>query len=258
MNKVEIGFFSFTEVTDPKEHRSYNEWHQLDHLPEQIPLPGVVHGQRWVSTPACRRARVAAAPPLDRVQYLTLYLMSGPEAPVVERFRNWGERLSELGRFHRHRVSHLSGAFLFLKAYAAPRVLISPEAIPYRPCRGLHVTVTEPIGRPDAPPDPLLEDYAQWLDRVRLRDLLTVPGVAGVWTFVGRSTRFHDAADGRRITVAYLDDDPLAVAERLVEKERTWARQGKTQDWSRAIRIAYSGPFETITPWQWDWFEGES
>jgi hypothetical protein len=85
-----------------------------------------------------------------------------------------------------------------------------------------------------------------------------VPGVAGAWTFVGRSTRFHDAADGLRITVAYLDDDPLAVAERLVEKERTWARQGKTQDWSRAIRIAYSGPFETIAPWQWDWFDGDS
>ena len=36
------GFFSFTEVTDPAEHRSYNEWHQLDHLPEQFPLAGIV------------------------------------------------------------------------------------------------------------------------------------------------------------------------------------------------------------------------
>ena len=55
MAKVRIGFFSFTEITDPAEHRSYNEWHQLDHMPEQFPLPGVVFGQRWVSTPACRR-----------------------------------------------------------------------------------------------------------------------------------------------------------------------------------------------------------
>ena len=57
MAKVRLGFFSFTEITDPSEHRSYNEWHQLDHMPEQYPLPGVVFGQRWVSTPACRRAR---------------------------------------------------------------------------------------------------------------------------------------------------------------------------------------------------------
>ena len=60
MAKVLLGFFSFTEITDPSEHRSYNEWHQLDHMPEQYPLPGVVFGQRWVSTPACRRARAHA------------------------------------------------------------------------------------------------------------------------------------------------------------------------------------------------------
>jgi hypothetical protein len=57
MNKVKVGFFSFTEITDPSEHRSYNEWHQLDHMPEQYPLPGMAFGQRWVSTPACRAAR---------------------------------------------------------------------------------------------------------------------------------------------------------------------------------------------------------
>ncbi len=40
MANVRIGFFSFTEVTDPAEHRSYNEWHQLDHMPEQFPIAG--------------------------------------------------------------------------------------------------------------------------------------------------------------------------------------------------------------------------
>ena len=61
-----LGFFSFTEITDPAEHHSYNEWHQLDHMPEQYPLDGIAYGQRWVSTPACRAARVgerAAARP---------------------------------------------------------------------------------------------------------------------------------------------------------------------------------------------------
>ena len=57
MNKVRIGFFSFTEITDPTKHRAYNEWHQLDHMPEQFPIRGVAYGQRWVSTPACRDAR---------------------------------------------------------------------------------------------------------------------------------------------------------------------------------------------------------
>ena len=56
-NKVKVGFFSFTEITDPTEHHSYNEWHMLDHMPEQYPLDGIAYGQRWVSTPACRAAR---------------------------------------------------------------------------------------------------------------------------------------------------------------------------------------------------------
>ena len=54
--KVVAGFFSFTEITDPAEHRAYNEWHQLDHMPEQLPLDGIAYGQRWVSTPAVTRA----------------------------------------------------------------------------------------------------------------------------------------------------------------------------------------------------------
>jgi hypothetical protein len=252
MNKVEIGFFSFTEVTDPREHRSYNEWHQLDHMPEQIPLPGVVHGQRWVATPGCQRARAACEPPLDRVHYVTLYLMSGPEGPVVETFRNWGERLSELGRFHRHRTSHLAGPHLFLKAYAAPRVLVSPEAIPYRPCRGIYVTVAEPVAKER------LDEWARWLDQVHLPGSLEVAGVAGIWAFVGRSASFHDAPDGRRITVYYLDDDPLAVASRLAVRDREGRRSGAVPDWSAAVRTTYAGPLETVVPWQWDWFDGES
>src|SRR5271163_2686196 len=65
VGKVVAGFFSFTEITDPGSHRSYNEWHQLDHLPEQYPIAGVVSGQRWVLTPGCRTARLASGRQLD-------------------------------------------------------------------------------------------------------------------------------------------------------------------------------------------------
>ena len=37
-----LGFFSFTEVTDPSAHEAYNAWHQLDHLPEQFTLDGTI------------------------------------------------------------------------------------------------------------------------------------------------------------------------------------------------------------------------
>ena len=86
MNKVRLGFFSFTEITDPSEHHSYNQWHQLDHMPEQFPLDGIAYGQRWVSTPACRAARAVSEPPLDSIHYMTLYLMTDPVERTLREF----------------------------------------------------------------------------------------------------------------------------------------------------------------------------
>ena len=182
-----VGFFSFTEITDPAEHHAYNAWHQLDHMPEQFRIPGVVWGRRWVSTPACRAARAVSAPPLDPIHYVTLYLMAEPVDDTLRDFYALGRELSELGRFHKHRRSHLSGPFRVTGMSAAPRVEVAAEVTPYRPDRGVHVVVTGPAV---APP---------------LDTIVAAPGVAGAWSF---------ADDRRSITVAWLDDDPLAVADR--------------------------------------------
>ncbi len=39
-DRVEAGFFSFTEVPDGVQ-AAYDEWHRLDHLPEQHAIPAV-------------------------------------------------------------------------------------------------------------------------------------------------------------------------------------------------------------------------
>ena len=252
MNKVEIGFSPSPRSPTRASTAPTTRWHQLDHMPEQIPLPGVVHGQRWVSTPACQRARTAAVPPLDRVHYVTLYLMTGPEDRVVAGFRNWGERLSELRRFHRHRASHLSGPFLFLKAYAAPRVAISAEAIPYRPCRGIHA------------------------DR-RGSDREAAPRRVGAVARSRRAPRSPRRAGRRRnLDVRRpepeLHDAPTAAASPSRTSTTTPSRSravspsvaeeaersGRAPDWSGDVRTTYSGPLETIIPWRWDWFDADT
>src|SRR6185369_13903814 len=111
MNKVRLGFFSFTEITDPGEHHAYNEWHQLDHMPEQFPLDGIAFGQRWVSTPACRAARGVSGALLDPIHYVTLYLMTEPVERTLREFYALGGDLRAAGRFHRARRAHLSGPF---------------------------------------------------------------------------------------------------------------------------------------------------
>jgi hypothetical protein len=240
MAKVSLGFFSFTEVTDPAEHRSYNEWHQLDHMPEQYPLPGVVWGQRWVSTPACRRARAYDDPTLSPIHYMTLYLMGEPVDSTLEEFLALGGTLHAAGRFHEHRLSRLSGPFSVTGARAASRVHVSAEAVPFRPNRGVYVVVREGT-------EPVDEDQRM------AAALLGAEGVAGVWTFATDS-RFdvHSWRPGpKAITVCYLDEEPLSVAAALGELVHGTVG-------GSARRVLFAGPLETITPWSWDWFDDGS
>ena len=248
MNKVRVGFFSFTEITDPAEHRAYNEWHMLDHMPEQYPIPGIVYGQRWVSTPACRAERAVDEEPLAPVHYVTLYLMSDPIEPTLREFMDVGQQLRALGRFHLHRRAAVSGPHQWLDAHAAPRVLVGAEAVPYRPNRGVYVIVEEPVDGAD----PEAEDawirglHEHWADAA-----CAVPGVAGVWQFA-TSPRLNAIVPtgNRRVTVCYLDDAPLDVAERL--------RPLLAQRWDGApVRPVHAGPYETVVPYQWDWFDAE-
>ena len=232
------GFFSFTEVTDPAEHRSYNEWHQLDHLPEQFPLPGIAYGQRWVSTPACRVARAVSAGELDGVHYVTCYLMAEPIAETLDEFFALGAELHRLNRFHQQRRAHLTGPFHIDRSVAAPRVLVSAAAVPFRAHRGIYVIVEEVLDASTTDGEP-----PEWH---------LVPGVAGVWTFASApgltSKRWTPGA--RRVTVCWLDDDVLDVAARIAPliAGRQVAVRGQP-------RVTFAGPFETITPWQWDWFD---
>lgn len=238
--EVEVGFFSFSEVTDPSEHRSYNEWHQLDHLPEQYRLPGVVLGQRWVCTPACRATRRFDAEELSSAQYMTLYLMTAPVSETLEDFRALGAALREEGRFHLRRRSCLSGPFSPIDRRAAGRVLVSAQVLPFRPNLGVYVVV-------HALDSDVSLDAA---DAAKLSErLCNEPGVAGVWTFVSLGGFEHLGwrPGNRRITVCYLDEPPLSVAEALGEAVLQMAQGAPAPE--------LAGPFETISPWRWDWFE---
>jgi hypothetical protein len=235
-----MGFFSFTEVTDPAAHRSYNEWHQLDHLPEQLPVAGIGWGQRWVCSPRCRRARTAAVPPLDRVHYLTMYLMSEPVGQALEEFAALGGELHRLGRFHEQRRSHLSGPFDVVSAEAAGRVLVSGAAVPYRPNTGVYVFV-EDDGAHDRP------TFRQRRDS---EEVLASKGVAGVWAFAASQAPGRWKPGRRRVTLCFLDGDPVAAAAEVEPLLRRAADEAATE-------VVFAAPLETITPWQWDWFDGD-
>jgi hypothetical protein len=229
-DKFKVGFFSFTEITDPNEHHSYNVWHMYDHMPEQYPIKGIAYGQRWVSTPACRAARAVSDDELDPVHYLTCYVMTDPVEETLTEFYAHGRALGKVGRFHQDRRALLSGPFRIVDGAAAPRVLVRDEAIPFRPHAGVYVVVEE-AGTADT--------------AEHERAVMATDGVVGFWSFIsGDPSDAHPWKPGdRRITVAWLDGEPVAAAASLAPIES--ARSG----------VVFAGPFETITPGRFDWFD---
>ncbi len=180
-----LGFFSFTEVTDPSAHEAYNAWHQLDHLPEQFTIDGISFGQRWVRSPRCRAAQAATSEPLDPFHYMTLYLMR--DETCIPEFFSLAKELHAKDRFFAARRALLSGPYEVVGRWAAPRVAVSGGAVPFRPSQGVYVVVGPPV------------EGATLVDQA---------GVAGVW-------QFADAEAGRTVTVAFVDGDLWQAAAAL-------------------------------------------
>jgi hypothetical protein len=243
VNRVKAGFFSLSHHSTTGDDREYLDWHQLDHMPEQYQLPGLVLGQRWASTRACRAARAAEIGEWSLVEHVVLYLMGNPLDETIDEFLRLGRHLAELGRFSQSLPSHYRGALRLLEAHAAPRALISSEVVPFRPHRGVYLIVEELVE--DSPQD----HFLQRMHVEVLPELVGVAGVAGAWSYgTTPSIRRPMFTDGRyRMTVCYLDDDPSAVGERLAPVlERAWL--------GAPSRLILAAPFESMMIWDWDRF----
>jgi hypothetical protein len=209
-----LGFFSFTEITDPSGHEAYNAWHQLDHLPEQFTIDGITFGQRWVRSPRCVDAEAATGTLRGPFHYMTLYLMR--DEGCLPEFFALAKRLAAEDRFFAARRALLSGPFEVAGQWAAPRVAVSPGAVPFRPSQGVYVVVGPPV------------DGAALVDH---------HGVAGAW-------QFADRPGDRTVTVAFVDGDLWQAAAAL--GPACTRGGGEVPQWA--------GPLERVDAFRWDWF----
>ena len=209
-----LGFFSFTEITDPSAHEAYNAWHQLDHLPEQFTVDGITFGQRWVRSPRCRAAEAAAGPLLEPFHYMTLYLMR--DEGCLPPFFALAERLRDEDRFFNPRRALLSGPFEVVGRWAAPRVAVSAGAVPFRPSQGVYAVVGPPVAG---------------------EELTGHAGVAGAW-------QLADPQTGRTITLAFVDGDLWQAATALAD----------TGTKGTGAPVEWAGPLERVDAFRWDWF----
>jgi len=242
VNKVKLGFFSFSEVTG--DHGEYVAWHQLDHMPEQFQIPGLSWGQRWVATPPLMQARAAAEGDLRRVQYVTNYLMEDPVDRVLRDFRALARELRGKGRFPTTSTTHIAAGFQLIGTYVAPRVHIAADVVPYRPNTGIYALLEQRQdgGALDA-----------WLQRVHQHDmpaLVSIDGVVGAWCYAMTHPRGEAEAAyaDHRVTIIYLDGDPLTVAKSL----QPWL----DARWAGApVTPLLAGPFESfVTGGDWGRF----
>jgi hypothetical protein len=245
-------FFSFTEVPNVADHRAYNEWHQLDHRPENLRLPGVSWGERWVRDPACIAASVAPDSTFANLHYVNMYWFASPTDVATADWHALAERTLQQGRRADVHLAKrlLMGFFRPIRGYVNHRVRVNEDVLPFRPNRGIHVTLTE-IAEPRAP---AAERLFEWYDREHIPAMVERDCVAGAWLFASAST-FQTALDlsgepappSMRIILAYLDGDPLPVQEELAALPRP--------DDPSIERTLFSGPLRAILPWQWDWFD---
>ncbi|MET9221427.1 MULTISPECIES: hypothetical protein [unclassified Streptomyces] len=251
-------FLTFTHLNDATRHAEYNAWHQLDHLPENALLPGVAWGDRWVRTPRCAAAGHVGDDAYAPVQYAVAY---GFRAPLESALREWTDlnqralwwgRRPELPWTERRPV----GFFHPVKEYAAPRVLVAAAALPHRPHRGVHLT----LSRTAAPAEPAGAARFAALDRELIPEVLAVPGVAGAATYRfaegagGFGSPAGSADDGLTVRVLYLDGDVLETSARVEDARPDWI--GRDSAPGDAEHVLLSTPMLSIRPWEWDWFDG--
>jgi hypothetical protein len=248
-------FLSFATVADGR-HDEYNAWHQLDHRPENLVLPGVLAGERWVRTPECAAAYPVADPTLDTTHYVNSYWFRPPVQASLAEWQRLAELSFQQGRRPDVRIASrpMMGLWAPVSGWVADRVGVSPEALLLRPARGVLLSVL----RLDEPKTPAAEVWLGERER-RARGLLEIDGVAGVWTASSTSTTLDPSwlptpgsttfdpaprdAGCLRVELVFLDADLWEVAGRL-------PASGVSPD-----EDVFTSLLLPIVPWQWDWFE---
>jgi hypothetical protein len=203
----------------------YLRWHTLDHRPEQHRLAGVRASLRLVSTPACRAARASSDERFDAIDHVMTYFFTDQSG--LKEFYQLSTALGGADRKLPLLPAVQRGVYAVQDKWAAKRVKIGADVLPWWPARGVYLLLeagsTPPTGLTD------------------------VDGVAGVWSVASRrvDAGLASAPSGQLLTYCFLDDDSVTTAERLRPVLATRWRQAD-------VEPLLAAPFYPVVPHQWD------
>ena len=241
---VRGAFVSLTSGAASGDDASYLRWHLLDHQPEQYTIPEIRLGTRWRADEPCLARRTAASDDLAPVRHAVCYRLTEPREDALVEFARLGRRLADEGRYPEPATPHLLGAYEVHALRASPAAVVSDEAVPFRPHRGVYVIV-------ESGTDAALDDgFWRWHDAEHVPAVLDTDGVDGLLVLrrtdrVGRGPeqgpRFGAAAPwdpgGSAVTLVYVDGDLLATTERLAPIVGT--------RWAHDVAPRLAGPFRS-------------
>jgi hypothetical protein len=216
-------FVSMAERHPTGADADYLRWHTLDHRPEQHRLSGVRASLRLVSTPACRSARAASLGAFDAIDHVMTYFFT--DVSGLERFNRLSRALNGAGRVPFVLEPVQRGVYGVTAKRSAPRVKVGADVLPWWPVKGAYLLL-EPGSAPAV-------------------DLVSVAGVAGAWSANAVMSPLATAETGQRLTLCFLDEDPVVVAGRLKPMlEHHWKVSG--------IQARLAAPFHPIVPYEWE------
>ena len=202
----------------------YLEWHSLDHRPEQYRIAGLRHSLRLVSTPQCRDHRAVSEARYDATDHVMIYFWTHEDA-----LGPFGA-LSDALTGDRRGVALPSigfGTFRLVGKVATPRVAVGADVLPWRPALGVYLLIEQGASPPGT--------------------VVDAEGVAGAWWHEGMITETPFTIDSRglQVTLFFLDDDPVEVAEAI--------RPPLEERWKRGDVVPLlAAPFHLVVPFAWD------
>lgn len=244
-----MAHFLLTEVTDPEQHAEETELQELYHRPELLSQPGVAWGDRWMRDAECAAATAICHADFA-LHYAAMYWLRAPAHQSARGFVEHFERAAQLGLRSEPWIRCPFDAFMVpLKGYVCHDRLVSEDALPFRPMKGVYLTVSRFAEHRGVE----AEDIFRWHDQVRIPDLLECEGVAGAWTFASRALFAPDGDQSKpvtRVQLFYLEIDPVEFAREIAGRETTWAKAGRSRDTGSVEEIFFAGPLRSIIPWR--------
>ena len=205
---------------------AWNRWYDLEHLPPNIALPGIMSGKRYVAPPALHEVREPATR-LDgfadgRGVHVTVYTLHGDPAQVLADMTTYRDKLEAADRMFapEKKIVRAGDAMTWTWGVADPALKADPDDVPHIQ----HTSIRAVLRRGD--------DAA--------RDTVAPVAVAvnGVHAVLGHRSITDDGLD---LDLYLLEGDPVAVTRAA----RAAAPYGAGTD------VVLDAPFRLIVPFDY-------